>query len=117
MNKKLIRLTEGDLHKIVKESVKKILKETNGHLLSVGSIEDTPFTRNSNKGSDNHRINGAFSNTPNYSNNPSRAAMEMMKENQPFDEFIDYCKQRGINPYDYVDTNDFQVQQWIEDYV
>ena len=29
MNKKLIRLTEGDLHKIVKESVNKILKEGN----------------------------------------------------------------------------------------
>ena len=27
MNKRLIRLTESDLHKIVKESVKKILKE------------------------------------------------------------------------------------------
>jgi len=27
MNKKLIRLTESDLHKIVKESVKRILKE------------------------------------------------------------------------------------------
>ena len=27
MNKKLIRLTEGDLHKIVKESVDKIIKE------------------------------------------------------------------------------------------
>jgi len=29
MNKKLIRLTESDLHRIVKESVKKILKEWN----------------------------------------------------------------------------------------
>ena len=28
MNKRLIRLTESDLHKIVKESAKKILKET-----------------------------------------------------------------------------------------
>lgn len=28
MNKKLIRLTESDLHKIVKESVKRILKES-----------------------------------------------------------------------------------------
>ena len=29
MNKKLIRLTESDLHKIVKESVKRILRESN----------------------------------------------------------------------------------------
>ena len=28
MNKKLIRLTEQDLHRIVKESVKKVLKES-----------------------------------------------------------------------------------------
>ena len=31
MNKKLIRLTESDLHRIVKESVKKILKEGDYH--------------------------------------------------------------------------------------
>ena len=29
MNRKLIRLTESDLHRIIKESVKKILKEIN----------------------------------------------------------------------------------------
>ena len=29
MKKKLIRLTEGDLHRIVKESVKKVLNEDN----------------------------------------------------------------------------------------
>ena len=28
MNKKLIRLTEGDLHRIVKESLKRVLKES-----------------------------------------------------------------------------------------
>ena len=27
MNKKLIRLTEGDLHRIVKESINRVLKE------------------------------------------------------------------------------------------
>ena len=31
MNKKLIRLTEQDLHKIVKESVKRILRESDGY--------------------------------------------------------------------------------------
>ena len=31
MNKKLIRLTESDLHKIVNESVQKILRETEMH--------------------------------------------------------------------------------------
>ena len=117
MNKKLIRLTESDLHNIVKESVNRILKEANDHLLSIGGVEDTPFTRNNNKGSNGFRINGAFSGTYDYGMNPASVAMEMMKDKQPFDEFIDYCKQRGINPYDYIDTNDIEVQQWIEDYV
>lgn len=30
MNKKLIRLTESDLHRIIKESVQRILKENDG---------------------------------------------------------------------------------------
>ena len=30
MKKQLIRLTEGDLHRIIEESVKKIIKEMNG---------------------------------------------------------------------------------------
>ena len=32
MNKKLIRLTESDLHRIVKESVNRILRESNGYM-------------------------------------------------------------------------------------
>lgn len=41
MNKKLIRLTEGDLHRIVKESVKKILKEeeVNGQLFGLSKLQ------------------------------------------------------------------------------
>ena len=31
MNKKLIRLTESDLHRIIKESIKKILDEVSGY--------------------------------------------------------------------------------------
>ena len=31
MNKKLIRLTEGDLHRIVKESVNRILRENDDY--------------------------------------------------------------------------------------
>lgn len=37
MNKKLIRLTESDLHRIVKESVRRVLKEGRGHF---GGIVD-----------------------------------------------------------------------------
>lgn len=36
MNKKLIRLTESDLHKIVKESVKRVLNED-----ETNEVEDT----------------------------------------------------------------------------
>ena len=49
MNKKLIRLTEQDLHRIVKESIKRVLKETSdyydsnldeGVYLSAGWLSD-----------------------------------------------------------------------------
>ena len=39
MAKKLIRLTEGDLHRIVKESVNKVLMESNETWWGVWSIE------------------------------------------------------------------------------
>ena len=41
MNKKLIRLTESDLHRIVRESVNKVLKETaNGQQFDRGEFEE-----------------------------------------------------------------------------
>jgi hypothetical protein len=40
MNNKLIRLTESDLHRIVKESVKRILKEENKPSISYPSNWD-----------------------------------------------------------------------------
>ena len=40
MNKKLIRLTESDLHKIVKESVKRVLKEGTKETILVNSSSD-----------------------------------------------------------------------------
>jgi hypothetical protein len=39
MNKKLIRLTESDLHRIVKETVNRVLKEGNETWWGVWSIE------------------------------------------------------------------------------
>lgn len=41
MNKKLIRLTEQDLHKIVKESVKRILRESDGYAKWTKQVFDT----------------------------------------------------------------------------
>ena len=115
-SKDIMAANESFIRKIVKESVNRILKETNDHLLTVGGVEDTPFTHNSEKGSYGRTIKGAFNNIT-YSDNPSRAAIQMMNDKLPFDEFIDYCKKRGINPYDYLDYNDFEVEQWIEDYI
>jgi S-ribosylhomocysteine lyase LuxS involved in autoinducer biosynthesis len=40
MNKKLIRLTESDLHRIVKESVKRILRENKDTNVKVRIIHD-----------------------------------------------------------------------------
>ena len=40
MSKKLIRLTEGDLHKIMKESVHKILREMDGEEFEDEFAED-----------------------------------------------------------------------------
>ena len=47
MNKKLIRLTESDLHKIVKESVEKILRESGyeyGKTIAHLPSADTPLS-------------------------------------------------------------------------
>ena len=38
MNKKTVRLTESDLHKIVKESVNRVLRENNQSALIKGTI-------------------------------------------------------------------------------
>ena len=40
MNKKLIRLTESDLHRIVKESVKKVLNESQSLKSTIASINE-----------------------------------------------------------------------------
>ena len=54
MNKKLIRLTESDLHRIVKESVKTILREKNRMIKEGGDLyghydDGTPFTNSKRK--------------------------------------------------------------------
>ena len=40
MNKKLIRLTESDLHRIVKESVKRVLNESQSFKGTIASINE-----------------------------------------------------------------------------
>ena len=43
MNKRLIRLTESDLHKIVKESVKRVLKEDDTQNLGINNYDPTNY--------------------------------------------------------------------------
>jgi Ethanolamine utilization protein EutJ (predicted chaperonin) len=43
MNKKLIRLTESDLHRIVKESVKRVLKEDDTQNLGINNYDPTNY--------------------------------------------------------------------------
>ena len=51
MNKKLIRLTEGDLHRSVKESVNRVLKEDNDASYTIpqheleGSLKELAYSR------------------------------------------------------------------------
>ena len=51
MNKKLIRLTESDIHRIVKESVKRVLKEDNSGSYTIpqhefnGSLKNLTYSR------------------------------------------------------------------------
>ena len=52
MNKKLIRLTESDIHRIVKESVNRVLKEENDGSYTIqqyeleGSLKNLAYSRN-----------------------------------------------------------------------
>lgn len=56
MNKKLIRLTEQDLHRIIKESVSKILKES--------YIDATPYEYDVDDGDEFDKISKGFAKMP-----------------------------------------------------
>ena len=49
MNKKLIRLTESDLHRIVKESVNRVLKENDMQNLGINNYDPTNYDELSSK--------------------------------------------------------------------
>ena len=64
MNKKLIRLTESDLHRIVKESVNEVFSNKN-YKNNFGDIEKTKYNANSDNLDEvmeklNHLINHGF---------------------------------------------------------
>ena len=64
MSKQIIKLTESDLHQIVKESVQKILSEMDGTAMGDGSGMGSP-TPTGSELANNERVAGA---TSDYSN-------------------------------------------------
>ncbi len=113
-------LSESSLRKIIKESVRRILKETEEeyYLQDKDERNDNPFNCKKTATTKPISIKGTFfTDDEYYSSNPSKTAHKMMEDGSPFDDFIDWCESRQLNPYDYIDTNDWSVQMWIEDYV
>ena len=64
MNKQVIRLTEGDLHKIVRESVRKILKENSMYKNGILSQKGVTAVNNSNAQTEHERFLKKY--TPNF---------------------------------------------------
>jgi hypothetical protein len=79
MNKRLIRLTEGDLHRIVKESVNRVIKEEQGSSASnyINSLEQALIK--------------AYQMTPQDFEIPQEA-IEAAKENDGIDLYEEFQK-------------------------
>jgi hypothetical protein len=112
MNKQVIRLTEGDLHKIVKESVSKILKE------SINEILDDPYDYAKVKG----LSAAAYKASKTPGADPKWAERKMRQSNAIKDRSRklanEYSKLQGNNPYvDWAmaDVDVHRVNQGIED--
>ena len=72
MNKNRIRLTESQLHSIIKESVKRVINET------INEIDGATYARvhNTTMGAQQRRISGL------HSTSPKRDNIEIMKHKQ-----------------------------------
>ena len=90
MNKKLIRLTESDLHRIVKESVNKVLKEEEGIFHSEPNLYNDAYpTRNGidmyTLGSHNSKVKPIYFHT-------KAEAMDWIKDNVTDQESLQALK-------------------------
>ena len=90
MNKKLIRLTESDLHRIVRESVNKVLKEEEGIFHSEPNLYNDAYpTRNGidmyTLGSHNNKVKPIYFHT-------KAEAMDWIKDNVTDQESLQALK-------------------------
>lgn len=101
MNKKLIRLTESDLHKIIKESVSRILSETNDIEIVEGSFGTITYLELF----DYTDFPGRFPYVVEYSNkayyNPIKDSYQLErpikhKGFKTHKECLDFCQENGI---------------------
>ena len=88
------------------------LIENSNHILTIKDTEETPFTRNKQNYKP-RRIKGAFSQSYN-TDNPSVLAKQMMHDRADFYDFVIWCKRRGLDPREYIDTTDFETLMWID---
>ena len=105
MNKKLIRLTESDLHKIIKESVSRILNETNHIEIVEGSFGTITHLALF----DYINFKGRFPYLVKYSNkayhNPIKDSYQLERPIKSegfktYKECLDFCQENGIKIVD-----------------
>ena len=101
MNKKVIRLTESDLHKIIKESVSRILNETNHIEIVEGSFGTITYLELF----DYTDFQGRFPYVVNYSNkayhNPIKDSYQLERPIKSegfktYKECLNFCQENGI---------------------
>ena len=105
MNKKLIRLTESELHKIIKESVRRVLSETNhieiveGNFGTITYLELFDYTD----------FKGKFPYVVKYSNkayhDPKKDSYQLERPIKSegfktYKECLDFCQENGIKIVD-----------------
>lgn len=98
MNKKLIRLTESDIHNLVKESVRRILKEA-GHLY----WKDDDGTPHTNSKVLYRGVNGAIFVSHGEWSDPeilykNHSINYWDAEDALWQSYKDFCKENGIEP-------------------
>ena len=101
MNKKIIRLTETNLHKIIKETVSRILNETNDIEIVEGSFGTITYFELF----DYSDFQGRFPYVVNYSNkayyNPIKDTYQLERHTKSegfktYKECLDFCQENGI---------------------
>lgn len=103
MNKNRIRLTESQLHRVIKESVKKVLREMNEREIIIGDPNDdignayiVEIGLQSYVGSLFFKVFGVFN------------------EQEALDAAVDYCESNGING---IFASEDEMEEYPDDYI